>query len=55
LTVAKRALAQGGVELRLRTTGLTELVPPNRLVSRVLELQTSLRRALAGEAAEVSG
>ncbi|MGD0575072.1 MAG: proline--tRNA ligase [Anaerolineales bacterium] len=55
LTVAKRALAQGGVELRLRATGQTELVPANCLVSRVLELQTSLRRALAGEAAQVSG
>lgn len=55
LTVAKRGLAQGGVELRLRTTGQTELVPANRLVSRVLELQTSLRRALAGDSAQVSG
>jgi prolyl-tRNA synthetase len=49
LTVAQRALSQGGVELRLRSRGETERIPPERVVPRVLELRAWLGSAQVPE------
>ncbi len=38
LTVSPRALEKGGIELRVRRTGETEIVPAGQVVSRVKEL-----------------
>jgi prolyl-tRNA synthetase len=42
VTVGKRGLADGTVELRSRRTGETEKLPPERLTSRVAELVASM-------------